>query len=96
MQHQATVQCPDCKTPNTRDIEPLHPGGYTNEEDAGISSTFWCNGCACSITARYSFSLDSRENIKVTVTEVKKDSSKYQLRPFSGITIRPKQKSYKS
>ena len=94
---QATIQCPECQAPNKREIvNPIHPGAYTNPADAGMSSTFWCEACSCPLTVRFTFSLGRNNNIKVTTTEVRLEKGSYQYKPFGGITIRPKQKSYKS
>ncbi len=94
MLHQATIKCPECQAQNPKKVEPIHPHAYTDQSKAGVSSTFWCRACDCPITVRYLFSLDKNGTLKTTIRELKVEKGNYRLKPFSGLTIKPKAKSY--
>jgi len=95
MFHKAKFPCDQCGKVNERIIKPIDPYDFTDRKKATMLTQYWCVHCQSPQAFRLQFTRDIKKNIKVKVKHRVKTSSLLLPKVPVGITIRPKQKSYK-
>jgi hypothetical protein len=96
MFQQLKLVCNQCKHTHTKDIQLISPEAYTNPAGASMLKQFWCEKCNTPLAFRIGFSRNTEKQIVATLThQVDSNSVPTPRAPETGITIRPRQRSYK-